>query len=65
MIKLTTKKYSDYYLVRAGERGVGYMVSKRTDGWHVMTEVTGEPAFWVSVHRTKRQAMAAIIDHNN
>ena len=65
MTNLTTKKYSNYYVVRINDNlGRGYMVAKRTDGWHVMSEVTGEPSFWVSVFPTKRQALTAIIDHN-
>jgi hypothetical protein len=65
MNNLTTKRYSDYYVVRVeGDLRNGYMVSKQTDGWHVMSEVTGEPSFWVSVFPTKRQALNAIIDHN-
>ena len=65
MNNLTTKRYSDYYVVRvAGAFNGGYMVANRSDGWHVMSEVTGEPSFWVSVFPTKRQALNAIIDHN-
>ena len=64
MTKLTTKRYSDYYVVRGPDLRGGYMVVKRSDGWHVLSEVTGEPSFWVSVFSTKRQALNAIIDHN-
>mgnify|MGYP003631589452 CR=1 FL=1 len=63
MTKLTTKRYSDYYVVRGPDLRGGYMVAKRPDGWHVMSEVTGEHSFWVSVFPTKRQALNAIIDH--
>jgi len=66
MMGLTTKKWHDHYSVRITDYPtLGYEVFKRKDGWHVVSECTGEPAFYVSVFPTKRQAYNAIIDHNN
>ena len=65
MNNLTSKRYNDYYVVRVnGDLRNGYMVEKKTNGWHVMSEVTGEPSFRLSVFSTKRQALNAIIDNN-
>lgn len=65
MTKLTTKRYSEYYIVSVdGDLRNRYMVTKRLDGWHVMSEVTGEHSFRVSVFSTKRQALNAILAHN-
>jgi hypothetical protein len=65
MTSLTTKRIGHYYIVTVnGDLRNCYMVVKRDDGWNVISEVTGEPSFWVSVFSTKRQALNAIVDHN-
>ena len=64
MTKLTTKAYPDYYIVSGPDLKCHYMITKDRKGWHVLSEVTGEPSFWVSTFPTKRRALNAIIDHN-